>query len=327
MRESRQALADQIVARQPLDAAGGSGNTLERVTLRDGRDLICKQVSPEWDWISRATNDRGRALAMWRTELFERVPPVIDHAVVAVEPAEVGWSVFMRDVSDALVPGDRRLDRDSVRRVLAATAELHLAFRGERFPELCSLEDRYQLLSPQTARRETERGDPVGEVIARCWEVFSELAPEDVAAAIFAIVERPALLAEQLERCEQTLIHGDLRLSNLGFSDDRVVLIDWGERTGTAPAPVELASFLAFDANRLDVSREDVISDFRDLSGDLFDDAALQLALIGGLVQLGCNFVLGIVLGGGEAARASAMGELDWWSRTVATALETWSPI
>jgi hypothetical protein len=330
MRPQRQAdatLSDQIVARQPVDVQGASGNTVERVTLADGQQLICKRVSPEWDWISRATNDCGRALAMWRTGLFERVPPTIDHATVAVAAEGTGWAVFMRDVSQALLPGDRRLDRAEVRRVLTAMAQLHLACWGERFPELCSLEDRYRLLSPETARREMERGNPVGEVIERCWEVFSELVPADIAEAVLTIAERPALLAEQLETCEQTLIHGDLRLSNLGFSDDQVVLIDWGERTGGAPAPVELASFLVFDARRLDVPRDDVIADFRTLYGEHLDEKALDLALIGGLVQLGCHPVLEVVLGGGDAARAAAVGELAWWTTTVERALERWSPI
>jgi Ser/Thr protein kinase RdoA (MazF antagonist) len=262
---------------------------------------------------------------MWTSRTFERIPPTIDHATVAVEADGSGWNIFMHDVSDTLVPGDGRLDRGSVRRVLAAMAELHLAFWGETASELCGLEDRYLLLSPQTARR--ERDHWVGETITRCWEVFSELVPHEIASAILTIAERPALLAEQLGRCEQTLVHGDLRLSNLGFSKDRVVLIDWGERTGTAPAAVELASFLAFDAKRIDVSRDDVIADFRVLYGDRFEETALQLALIGGMVQLGCHFVLDWVLKGGDAERASTLAELDWWTRAVATALDTWSPI
>ncbi|MDP8929744.1 MAG: phosphotransferase [Actinomycetota bacterium] len=328
MEQTQATLSDQVIARHPLGSAGGSGNTLERVTLRDGRDVICKRVSPEWDWISRATNDRGRALSMWKSGLFQRIPPAVHHATIAVEPDDgAAWSVFMHDVSDALVPDDHRLDRASVRRILGAMADLHLAFWGERFPELCSLEDRYRLLSPRTARRERERGNPVGELTDRCWEAFSELVPDDIASAILTIVDRPRLLAAELEKCEQTLIHGDLRLSNLGFLDDRLVLIDWGERTGTAPAPVELASFLVFDGRRLDVSRDDVISDFRGSYGDHFDETALQLALIGGLVQLGCYPVLDMVRTGGDAARASAVSELDWWTRTVAAALETWSPI
>jgi hypothetical protein len=222
---------------------------------------------------------------------------------------------------------DDVLDRASVRRILAALAEFHHAFWGERIAALCSLEDRYHLLSPRTARRERERGEPVGDIIDRCWEAFADLVPDDIASAIITLADRPGLLAEALDRCEQTLIHGDVRLSNLGIPDDRIVLIDWGERTGTAPPAVELASFLIFDVSRLDVPRDDVIADFRDLYVERFDETALELALIGGLVQLGPNPVLNWVLGGGDDARASAVSQLSWWTNRVAVALESWSPI
>lgn len=311
----------------PTPYAGASGNTLERVTLSDGRQLICKRVSQEWDWLSRATDDRGRAVSMWNGGLFDRIPPTIDHATVAVEADGDAWNVFMRDVSASLVPHDARLDRPAVRRLLRGVKELHLAFWGEDFPELCPLEDRYLLGSPQTARREQGRPDSPTPLIYRCWEVFADLAPDDVATAILTLAERPGLLADQLRRCEQTLVHGDVRLSNLGFSDGRVVLIDWGERTGPAPPAVELASFLIFDARRLDVSREDVIADFRDVYRDRFDETALQLALIGGVVQLACVMVMGMVLHDGEAERATVVSEVAWWAGTVRTALETWSPI
>lgn len=317
-------LSDEIVAREPLGSAGASGNTLERVTLRDGRDLIRKEVSPEWDWISRATNDDGRVVKLWERGLFERFPATIDHAVVAAERSGDRWTVFMNDVSSALVSPDRRLDRAEVQRVLAAMADLHLAFWGERFDDLCSLEDRYSLLSPPTGRRERERGERAGELITRCWEHFEELVPGEIAGAIVAMAERPTPLAELLETCEPTLIHGDVRLNNLGLSDDRVVLVDWGERTGSAPAAVELASFLVFDAKRLDVPRDDVVVDFRTLYGDAWDEKAMELALIGGFVQLGCHFTLPIALGGGEEARAAAVAELEWWTPKVAAALERW---
>ena len=321
------ALSDKIVARTPLAAHGASGNVLEQVTLADGRALVHKRVSPEWDWLSRATGDDGRAVAMWSEGLFLRIPSVIDHATVSVEADGAAWSVFMRDVSAAMLPDERRLDRHDVRRVLAALAEMHLAFWGERFPQLCSLEQRYELLSPRTAQREQHINGQVADLIERCWELFGEMVPSDVSARIMAIVERPALLAEQLARCEQTLIHGDVRIANLGLTPDSVVLVDWGERTGTAPPAVELASFLAFDARRFDVSRDDVIADFATLYGERFDEHAMQLALIGGLVQLGCNFLLPVVLGGGDDARAVAREELAWWTVAVSRAFEIWSPI
>jgi Phosphotransferase enzyme family len=315
-----------VVRREPLAPAGASGNRLERITFDDGVIVVSKRVSPTWDWISRATGDDGRVAAMWEGGLFDRMPPIIDHATLGVERGDREWTVYMGDVSSAMIDRGRRLGRDEVRRVLDAVAELHLAFWGEPLPALCGLEDRYHLLSPRTARRETDRGEAVGDVITRCWEMFAELAPPDIADVVVALAEDSAPLAEELSRCEQTLIHGDVRLNNLGLHDDRVVLVDWGERTGAAPAAVELASFLVFDAHRFDVSRDDVIEDFRGLYGDRFDPRALELALIGGLVQLGCNFALPIVLGRGDEALAAAKSELAWWAPRVAKALETWSP-
>lgn len=320
-------VSERVVTAEPLGSEGASGNKVERVTLDDGTRLVRKRVSPEWDWISRATGDDGRALVMWEYGVFERIPPTVDHATIAVEPEDNGWSVFMRDVSDAMVGPEEVLDRAAVQRILAALADVHLAFWAESITGLCGLEDRYHLLSPRTARSETERGHPVGEIISRCWDAFADLVPDEIGTAILSLAERPELLAEQLGQCEQTLVHGDLRLANLGVPDDRVVLIDWGERTGFAPAPVELASFLVFDAPRLDVSRDDIIADFRILYGDRFDERALQLALIGGMVQLGPNPVLDFVLNGREEARTSAIAQLSWWTEMVSVAFETWSPI
>jgi hypothetical protein len=53
-----------------------------------------------------------------------------------------------------------------------------------------------------------------------------------------------------------------------------------------------------------------VIADFRCLYGDRFDETALQLALIGGFVQLGCHFGLGMVYARDDGERAPAMSEL-----------------
>ncbi len=88
----------------------------------------------------------------------------------------------------------------------------------------------------------------------------------------------PKPLADELRTCAQTLIHGDLRLGNAGFDGDRVVLIDWGDRTGMAPPAVELGWFIGFDAKRFALSRDDIVSVFRSLYGDRFEERALDLA-------------------------------------------------
>ncbi len=75
MEQVSAALSDEVIAREPLGSAGASGNTLERVTLRDERRLIRKEASQEWDWISRATHDDGRVVLMWPRALDTGIPP------------------------------------------------------------------------------------------------------------------------------------------------------------------------------------------------------------------------------------------------------------
>lgn len=327
MRTEQTVLTDQIVASEPLSGSGASGNTLERVTLRDGRVLVRKHVSPAWDWISRATGDTGRALVMWHEGVFERMPDGVDHATVGVEPTGDGWAIYMRDVSAYLFPAEGHVAADRVRRVVSGLAELHRAFLGADLQGLCSLVDRYHLLSPRTAQRETALGNPAGPLISRCWDAFVDLTPPEVSGPIVALAQDPTPLATELSKCEQTLVHGDARLWNMGLGDDRLVMIDWGERTGIAPAPVEIAAFLAFDAKYLELTRDEVIAEYRSLASDFVDDASVDLAMIGGLVQLGCHHVLDLVLKGSEDARRDADEALAWWSGTVRHAFEhTWAP-
>ena len=315
-------LSAQVVARVPVAAGGLSFNPLERVTLRDGWELLCKRVSPEWDWLTRATGDDGRALAMWEAGLFDRIP--VDHATVAVERTDAGWDVYMRDASKYLVGDDERLDAARLRTLMRGVADLHRTFAGEDLPPLCGLEDRYGLVGPGTQQR--EQGTVVGDVIAATWEAFADAVPPDVAEPVLALNADPTPLCDALRRHEQTLVHGDVRLSNMGFAGDRLVLIDWGERTGTAPAAVEVASFLVFDAPRLDVPPDAVLEEFRAASGDVYDAEATDLALIGGLVQCGANPFLDAVLTGSEESRKAAAEQLGWWVTRVRRAFETWSP-
>lgn len=325
------ALTDQVVERSPLSTEGGlSGNRIERVRLRDGRELIHKRVNPDEDWISRATGDRGRLVTMWRNSLFARMPPIVDHAIVAVEADEDGWSVFMRDVSAFLLPRDRRLDRAAVSRVLRAMAEVHNVFWDEPLADLCSIEDRYHLLSPRTIRRELDVGNSA-DALTSGWQAFSEHIPAEIADVILPLVENPTPIADLLRACDQTLIHGDLRLDNLGFTEGGIMLLDWGERTGSASPAVELMWFLGFAALLFDCTREEIVADFRGLYGDRMDERTMDVAFIGGFVHLGCHFGLGLLgrsptmarLPGGEAAkRAAADAELSWWVRIVEKALE-----
>jgi hypothetical protein len=316
-----------VVRREPLAAADGrSGSLLERAVLADGETLVVKHVRDGGDWIMRASHDHGRAAELWSSGVLARVPAVIDHAVLGAEQVEGGWVVIMRDVSAGLVPDHARLTRDDSRRVLEAAAALHARFWDEPPLQLCSMVDRYRLLSPATTRRELDGADEVPKLIGRGWERFAEVVPAEVAEPVLAILERPEPFAAALSAFPSTLIQGDLKLGNLGFLEDRVVMLDWGTQTGWAPPAVETAWYLAINWSRIDATREQVLDDFRAAEGGRHDEGALRLALLGGLVQLGWDKALHASGHPDPAIRAREAADLAWWTARAADALEVWAP-
>jgi hypothetical protein len=315
------------VRREPLAAVDGrSGSLLERVVLAGGETLVVKHVRSGGDWIMRACHDQGRAAELWASGVLARVPAAIDHAVLGAERSGAGWVVVMRDVSAALVPDQVRLRRQDSRRVLEAAAALHAAFWGEPPLALCSLADRYGLFSPATARREAGGADEVPKLIGRGWERFAEVVPAEVAEPVLAVVEDPEPFAAALDRFPSTLIHGDLKLGNLGFLDGRVVMLDWGTQTGWAPPAAEVVWYLAINWSRIDASREQLLDDFRAAEGDRHDESALRLALLGGLLQLGWDKALHATGHPDPAVRAREAADLAWWTARARDALAVWSP-
>ena len=316
------------VRRERLAAADGrSGSLLERVTLAGGDTVVVKHASAASDWIMRATNDDGgRVATLWWSGLLRRVPAVIEPAILAVERDGDGWVVVMRDVSTALLPDAARLSRAASRRVLEAAAALHATFRDEPPLALCSLADRYRFLSLATARREAGGRDEIPRLLARGWTCLPELLPADVAEPVLAIAADPAPFAAELARFPATLVHGDLKLGNVGFLGERVVLLDWGTQTGWAPPAVEVAWYLAVNHSRIDATREQVLDDFRAAEGGPHDEDALRLALLGGLVQLGWDKALHASGHPDPAVRARERADLAWWVARAREALERWSP-
>jgi hypothetical protein len=320
-------LLANVVERAPLAATDGrSGSLLERVVLAGGETLVVKHVLDGGDWIMRASHDHGRAAELWSSGLLARVPAVIDHAVLGAEPVSGGWVVIMRDVSAALLPDHARIGRADSRRVLEAAAALHASFWDDLPRPLCSMADRYQFLSPATARREAGGADEVPRLIGRGWERFAELVPDEVAGPVAAVLEDPEPFVAALSRFPATLIQGDLKLGNLGFSGDRVVMLDWGTQTGWAPPAVETAWYLAVNWSRIDASREQVLDDFRAAEGERHDEDALRLALLGGLVQLGWDKALHASGHPDPAVRAREAADLAWWTDRAREALAVWSP-
>ncbi len=323
-------LLGRAVERTPLRFAPGQANSgapLEAVVLRDGTRLVVKRVSPATDVLMRLTHDHGRAATLWTTGVFDRLPPVIDHATLVAAPDGDGWVLVMRDVAHAIVTWDRILTRGECRRFFAAAAHMHAAFAGERIAGLCSVVDWMTFMTPPAM--EPWRGSPGGlpDWTLRGWEVFFDVVPRDVATAIAAIHAHPAPLARELERVEPTLVHGDLAPGNVGLTPDRVVVLDWALAT-RGPAALEYASFLANFRWRAGPDPDAIVDDIRAACGERHDERALRLALLATFANYGWLHADRAAAHPDAVRRPQEQACLDWWVACARHALETaWSPI
>ncbi|MGH7857955.1 MAG: phosphotransferase [Candidatus Binatia bacterium] len=292
--------------------------------LRDGTPVVIKHVSPE-GLVPKMTGRPDAFFRLWNSGVFERMPQVIDHTMLGVEPKDDGWVVVMVDRSDAFLGDVQVLTRDENRFVLGAMNEMYREFRGEMPDGACSLEQYFDVFLSWGGLQAASE-EPIIKLFIRGWELFPDVAPPDVAEAMDAIHRDPGALAQQLIKRDSAFIHGDLRLHNLGLSPDRVVLLDW-ELASYGPPAVDFAWYLIISATRIDATREQITDDFRTISGDDFDPVALELAMTTALAQLGWNKALDIVENPNPAIREQERADLDWWIARVRRSLETWSPI
>lgn len=316
-----------IIHREPYLSDGLSGALLERITLEDGRTLIAKHISTATDYTMRATHDSGRLAGLWDMSFFERLPQGVDHAMVAVEPEDQGWVVYMRDKSASLLGWGYPMTRQENRRVFTCVARLHRDLGDPLVPGLCTLEDRIAFLSPAAVQKEAMHPRPFAmhRHVRLGWQCFVDLVPSDVRTAVFAVHEAPAALAAKLRKCASTFIHGDLNPANVGFEGDGLVLIDWGSLSAMAPPAIEFTWFLAlgtFAGITLGEALDEAIA----AMGDRHDPLALELALVGSFAAFGWKMALEASVGGDGRRKTASRGVLEWWTQRVRQALDVWSP-
>jgi hypothetical protein len=319
-------LLGRVVHRAPLVTGGGrSGTGLERVRLDDGTELVAKRETGD-DLLVQAIGGRDRLARLWELGVLERAARWVEHGIVAVERDGDDDVVFMRDLSELLLPEGSTISRADDRRVLEAVKRVHDEFAGEAFEGLCPIVDRLRCLSPQVHEPYRDRGDFLPPLVLRGWELFPDAVPSDVVEVVTAIHQAPERFADALGAFEQTLIHGDVRLANLGLSTDAVALFDWGILTGNAPRAVEWVEHLAIDVQCIaDGDHDAYLAEVRAVEGDAHDPDAMTLAILGHFAMHGWNKALDL-FDGNDEVRARQRKDLDWWVERCREAVAIWSP-
>jgi len=222
-------------------------------------------------------------------------------------------ALLMRDVGEWLVPpGSAPLTRGEHDRFLDHMAAMHAAFWGfeDRYG-LLPPGNRYTALTPATGAREAAAGhhDPVPQALSHGWNALRDTAPQAYRYAI-ALAEDPAPLVDALAQTPATFIHGDWKAGNLGgHPDGRTILLDWGWPGRAAPL-VDLAWYLAVNCDRLPISKEQTLADYRrhlaayGIATSGWWDRQQELALLGGFLQLGWS-------------KTGDPAELGWWLERI----------
>jgi hypothetical protein len=288
---------------------------------------VLKHLPPEGDWLTRFTAGAHRLRHLWDSGTLAQVATTVDHTIITVVPSNGADVVVMRDVSDSLVPTGSTVSAPQLRQLVAGLAELHRAWQGHQLDGLCSPEARYGLFAPRLhAADDGPNRHPARDIILAGWRSFAELVPTDVADAVFAVHQRPELLAAALmASAPATLVHGDAKLENLGVCGNRLVAIDWGELTGLGPAEIDVAWLAVMSGWRMHVLPDEVFAAYDQHADRRLDPRALDLACIGSLAQMGFKLAARC-RAPDQPIRERAALLLDWWVARVREALATWSP-
>jgi hypothetical protein len=222
----------------------------------------------------------------------------------------------MPDLSGVLFDWDVPISVDDLDRVLGGLAALHgvpLVESGELDNGLwCPLRERITLICRASLERAGPAREAVGDRILPGWDAFDLRAPTAARALINSLGEDPQPLLDVLERLPSTLIHGDLKLANVGIEPDGVIdLVDW-QLVMLAPVAVELGWFLVANVNSLPLAPAEVLDRYwRAIGSDGApqNDAAILVGLLLRGWRKGYDVEAGLTLASG----VSAVDDLAWW--------------
>jgi hypothetical protein len=253
---------------RPEDAR--SGATFERLTI-NGEPHFLKLLSADTDWIMRVTgNTTNWEFKVWQAGLYQRVPDVIDHAMVGMSLEGDGSTARLAQLmtdrgADMTAPGDSMLPTDHHLGFIDHMAAFHARFMG--WHDEIGIQDmarRFLFFAPETIAPELLVDDIPGPVFVadQGWDRLPTLAPR-LNELVRGIHRDPQPLAEALRSTPLTFVAGDWKLGNVGRrTDGRTVLLDWAYPGEAAPC-WDLTWYLALNQARMPHSKEATIDYYR----------------------------------------------------------------
>ena len=304
---------------------GKSGAALERVTLRGGRTVVVKRVTPESDLtLAMVGGTVAQEYLLWRSGGLDRLPANVGHVVLdAWTEAPDTTVIVMRDLGDAVLTWDDRLDARRCRWLLDRVASLHRAYLGDPPAEVAPLRPLLDLFAPRRITAQASAGNELMTVALRGWEYFADPAvvPREVSEAVFGLHSDAQPLVDRLAAGPVTLAHGDLATVNMAFEGDRLILLDWAMPVA-APGALDVARFLVGCGHVVDLDADAFIEAYAEAAGPAYDETSMGLALFSALGWLGWNKALDIVESPDEAVRERERASLAWWVARARKTLE-----
>jgi phosphotransferase family enzyme len=316
------------VTEEPFPNDGWSGASMTLLRRRDGVRFVLKRDSPARDWIATATADGPLLREAWFADRRLDLPAPIraPYLGAAADPAggAGGVAILMPDLSGVLFDWDAPISADQLERVLDGLARLH-AGPWDEAAELaggpwCPLRERLTLICRPALERPGAARDAVGDRILPGWDAFDRLAPAAAHDLVASLGADPGPLLRALDRLPRTLLHGDLKLANVGLSPDGSIdLVDW-QMVTVAPVAVELGWFLVSNVASLPLRPDDVLARYRAKATELGAAATLgdwpaqvDTAILVGLLlrgwRKGMDAEQALILPTGRTAAE----DLGWW--------------
>jgi phosphotransferase family enzyme len=312
-------------AQEPFPNDGWSGSQLTLLRRGDDR-FVLKRTSWATDWIARATRDHAlREAFVAAGEL--PLPGAVRAPYLGAAGDGSAAAILMPDLTGALFDWERRIGADDLAHVLGGVAALH-ASTAETDPEFpwCPVRERLELLTRPSAERYVALGLAVGQRFIDGWHAFDRLADPAAVDVIRRLSADVGPLLSALERLPGALLHGDLKLANVGFRDGGMALIDW-QMVTRAPVAVELGWLIVSNVASLPEPPDAVLNRYRAAAaaagvalGDW--EAQVDLSILVGLLLRGWRKGLDAESGTSTGWAISGADDLAWWSRRAIEAVD-----